>query len=269
MTTLISWVACDSVKQTAIYLASDSRLSWNKDVYWDQGRKIFPSQKYADIFGYCGEAVFCSQQLSQIVTYIDSCKTFENLSDPTKRFEIIYDLIRSSFGHYPKTLSIPSFSIVYLTRNKKYDFRAYLISWDLVNGWSSQILSVGNNSSLVISLGSGANLYRELYSEEIVTSDFGSSSRGYFYALNRLINQNRDPLTGGPPQISCLYNIASEKNMGVVFNESRYIYGLEIPPNEHINEVRWVNETLEKCNGKSMSRFSDAQQQPIPNKLLG
>jgi hypothetical protein len=62
ITTLIAWVACDgAAKQNAVYLASDSRLSWAKLGYWDLGRKIFPSEKYGDILGFCSDSLFCSQ----------------------------------------------------------------------------------------------------------------------------------------------------------------------------------------------------------------
>ncbi|HAS6064786.1 TPA: hypothetical protein I7135_21865 [Vibrio vulnificus] len=269
MTTLVAWVACDGAKQASVYLASDSRLSWEDKGHWDLGRKIFPSEKYPDILGYCGEALFCSQQLSQIITYIDSCRTFEGNEDPDVRSQMIYDLIKRSFGPYPKTFSLPSFSVIYLTRRAKFNFSAYVIKWSKKAGWSIENLNVGNQSSLIVVDGSGAKEYKSLYTSEIATSDFGTNSRGYFYALNRFIKRGIDPATGGSPQLACLYNVGAAIKVGVVFDGERYIYGLNIPASEHVNDVRWVNETLESCSGIKLQRLLKAQPQPIPTKLLG
>ncbi|MBY7822145.1 hypothetical protein [Vibrio furnissii] len=269
MTTLVAWVACDGSKQASVYLASDSRLSWEDKGHWDLGRKIFPSEKYPDILGYCGEALFCSQQLSQIITYIDSCRTFEGCKDPDTRSQMIYDLIKRSFGPYPKAFSLPNFSVVYLTRREKFSFCAYVIRWSLKNSWSIENLSVGNQSSLIIADGSGAGEYKVLHSSEVAISDFGTNSRSYFYALNRFIKRGIDAATGGSPQVACLYNVGAAQKVGVVFNRERYIYGLNIPASEYVNDVRWVNETLENCSGIEMQRLLSAQPQPIPTKLLG
>ncbi len=207
-------------------MASDSRLSWGDQGYWDLGRKIFPSEKYGDILGYCGDVVFCSQQLSQIITYIDNCSSFETIDEPNERSEMIFALIKNSFRQYPKKIVLPSFSIVYLTRREKYSFCAYRIKWSKINGWDKNELTVGHNSSLIIWGGSGGAGYKHLHATEVAISDFGLHSRGYFYALHRFINSKQDPATGGPPQISCLYNMGSAKKLGTIFNGERYFYGL-------------------------------------------
>ncbi|MGZ9899796.1 hypothetical protein [Shewanella gaetbuli] len=270
ITTLIAWVACDgAAKKNAVYLASDSRLSWGQLGYWDLGRKIFPSEKYGDILGFCGDALFCSQQLSQIITYIDSCSSFEVVNEPLERSDLIYELIKNSFGPYPKKFALKSFTIVYLTRRAKYDFCAFSIKWSSAKGWSKEELKIGNTSSLIIWAGSGGNEYKELHANEIKHSDFGENSRGYFYALNRFIKSNKDPATGGPPQLSCLYNIGAAVKIGTVFDEERYIYGLKIPNGENINNVRWVNDTLETFDANQLKRFQNAQAQPVPRKLSG
>ncbi|WP_063656036.1 hypothetical protein [Aliivibrio fischeri] len=268
MTTLIAWVACDSAKQASVYLASDSRLSWDSKGYWDHGRKIFSSDKYADILGYCGEALFCSQQLSQIITHIDSCRTFEEVLEPTARSEIIFNQIKLSFGPYPKAFALPSFSVIYLTRRGKFDFCAYVIRWSRKTGWSKEELKVKYQSSLIIVDGSGAVGYRVLHQNQIEKSDFGFNSRGYFYALHRFISSGRDIATGGAPQLACLYNVGPAQKLGTIYNGSRHLYGLEVPRSEYLDDIRWVNDTLESCSGMEMSRLPEAQPQPIPTKLL-
>lgn len=252
-----------------MYLASDSRLSWAKLGYWDLGRKIFPSEKYGDILGFCGDALFCSQQLSQIITYIDSCSSFEEITEPNERSDLIFELIQSSFGPYPKRFALKSFSIVYLTRRKKYDFCAFNIKWSLAKGWSKSELAVGHSSSLIVWDGTGGKGYKSLHENEVQHSDFGTNSRGYFYALHRFIKTNQDPATGGPPQLACIYNVGSAVKLGTIFDEERYIYGLKIPNGAHLNNVRWVNETLESCDANQLKRLHNAQPQPVPRMLSG
>ena len=130
-------------------------------------------------------------------------------------------------------------------------------------------LTVGNSSSLIFADGSGAYGYKYLHSSEVASSDFGSNSRGYFYALHRFINSGKDPATGGSPQISCIYNVGAAKRLGTIYKEKRYIYGLQIPEGKNLNNVRWVNESLENCDGIGLRRLSTAQPQPIPTKLSG
>lgn len=263
MTTLIAWVACDGAKKSAVYLASDSRLSWGTINYWDFGRKIFASEKHGDILGYCGDALFCSQQLSQIVTYIDSCSSFGSLRNSNQRADSIYDLIRHSFGKYPKDFALPNFSIIYLTRSQKHHFHAYKITWSKPDVWEMTTLLIPSTSSIITVDGSGRSGY-EIKQQLIKKTDFGTYSRSYFYALCEFIKSKKDFATGGAPQISGIYNKGPAKNIGVIYKGQRYIYGLEVPNGDALNNIRWVNETFENCDGIEMNRAHTAQPQPAP-----
>lgn len=203
------------------------------------------------------------------MTFIDSCSSFEEDTDPVERSQMIYDLIRKSFGRYPKKFSLPSFSILHLTRRKKYSFCAFNIKWSMSKGWSINEIPVGDSSSLIVVDGSGAAGYKRLHKSEVETSDFGGNSRGYFYALHRFISSKKDPATGGPPQISCIYNVGAAKRLGTIYKGERYVYGLLVPEGKNLNNVRWVNETLENCDGIELKRRCDAQPQPVPTKLSG
>jgi hypothetical protein len=50
MTSLIAWIGVDSRGPASAYLASDSRISWASGAHWDIGRKLFTSEKSADLF---------------------------------------------------------------------------------------------------------------------------------------------------------------------------------------------------------------------------
>ncbi len=267
MTTLISWITYDQNKQASIYVASDSRLSWTKHETWDSGRKVYCSDKYPDILGYCGDVLFCSQVISQVMTYIDSCEVFEDLNCPHKRFQLICNLIERSFGEYPAKYAFDSFKIIYVTRIEKYCFAAFLITWNKRNGWNFEELAIPDSTETVLVAGSGAQEYNDRYSQEYSSSDIGGYSRSFYSCLYRHVTSGNDPLTGGAIQLAGVFNAKPAKHHGVVMKEKRYVYGMEVDDTEKINSVRWVNENFENCDGNDLKRFETAQRQPLPRNI--
>ncbi|CAH0538558.1 hypothetical protein [Vibrio marisflavi] len=271
MTTLISWLTYDQRGPASLYVASDSRLSWGQQAYWDSGRKIYYSGKHALILGFCGEAMFCSQVMSQIVAYIDSCDVFEKTIASTSRFDLVYNLIKRSFGKYPVAFALDSFKIIYATRESPRNFHSYVIKWaknkPKNQNWSYEKLSLPLKTGLVESLGSGATSYKNHYQKLYSTSDISGLSRSFYSSLSTYIETNEDPLTGGAIQLAGLFNVGSAKAHGVIKGEQRYIYGMEIDPHDNINNVRWVNERFENCDGNSIQRKPDAQIQPLPKAI--
>jgi hypothetical protein len=92
MTSLASWIGIDSRGQSSIYIVSDSRISWGENAVWNYGRKVFASRTTPEIFGYCGDVLFPSMFLSQVVDSI-SIGQLGDLIDPHGRAE---KLLRSA-----------------------------------------------------------------------------------------------------------------------------------------------------------------------------
>lgn len=267
MTTLVSWVTYDQNKQASIYVASDSRFSWSAHDFWDSGRKIYCSSKYPDILGYCGDVLFCSQVISQVMTYVDSCEAFELEESSSQRFNLICALVVRSFGEYPKKYIPNDFEIIYVTRSSRYCFSAYSIFWSGKAGWVFDELNIPTGTGLVLSAGSGAKKYRDRYTKEFERSDIGGFSRAYYSCLYRHVSSGDDPRSGGPLQIAGVFNNDTAMHHGVVMNGRRYVYGMEIDETQNINCVRWVNERFENCDGQAMKRYEYAQPQPLPRSL--
>ena len=57
----------DSRKISSFYIASDSRFSWTKNVKFDYGRKVFALTNSPDILGYCGDVLYLTTILNQIL----------------------------------------------------------------------------------------------------------------------------------------------------------------------------------------------------------
>ena len=275
MTTLVSWTAHDQVGPSSLYVASDSRLSWGDHAHWDHGRKIFYSKKYPDILGFCGEAMFCSQILSQVMDYIDACNLFLITNKSDERFALVYDLIKRSFNvnNYPREFALDSFKIIYATRTGKRDFSTFLIEWSKdknnVETWVARELEQPSSTGIIISCGSGAKYYDAHYGKSYKNSDIGGVSRSFFSALHTHIHNNEDPLTGGAIQITGLFNVGSAQAHGVVYENKRYIYGMEVSPHDNLNNVKWVNELFENYDGSKGKILEGAQRQPLPREIGG
>lgn len=280
MTTLIAWAAIDDRSTSAVYMASDSRLTWEAGGMWDSGRKIFASEFYPEILGYSGDAVFCTQVLGQIVAYIDSCAPLNNVAIFEEKYDRIKSLLVRSFSSYPKQFCLPGFSVFYLTRiGRKWGGCTF--SWSADTGWAQRVGSdipmsgedicqagKDENSKLrtvmFVSAGSGGEKFREFYLGSEWSKKLPLLSRGIFGAFCDFIETNHDPMTGGTPQISCLYRSLNARKIGFVKDKKRYLYGIEISPDDYQGDVRWVNRIFENCLPSTGNIIPGGQRQPAP-----
>lgn len=269
MTTLVCWVAYDDNKPASIYLASDSRLSWNEKNFWNNGRKIFYSKKYPDILGYCGDVLFCSQVISQVISYIDECKVFEGIVDSKVKIAIIKKTIIEALSEYPLNFSFGIFEILYITREEKYNFKIYSMKWDKQNGWSDSEVLIpqidlknSQRATLLRAIGTGGDKYKVFYNTHYKASDIGGYSRSYFMCLDSFLETKEDNYSGGVIQIAALYNNKVARPHGLIKKNKKYLYGLKVEDVNINNEIQWVNERFEICDIKTMLRKESAQVQP-------
>ena len=97
MTTLFSWLSVDNRGPSAIYIVSDSRITWGSpDKWWDSGRKVF-AMKSADVLGYCGEVLFPSLVLGQLSDLIDRGLLWPRDCAAENRHSIILEYLKTSF----------------------------------------------------------------------------------------------------------------------------------------------------------------------------
>jgi hypothetical protein len=100
MTTLIAWISYGhSGLATAVYLASDSRITWgSQNNRWDAGRKLFTASTSPHAFGYCGDVVFPSLVLAQVASAIDQKLVFDSNALPDVKHAAIVSLLRADPG---------------------------------------------------------------------------------------------------------------------------------------------------------------------------
>lgn len=284
MTTLIAWASIDERGTSAVYMASDSRLSWEQYDAWDSGRKIFASEKYPEILGYTGDALFCTQVLSQVIAFVDSCAPLSGLTELDLKYDYVEGLIKRAFSSYPTQFCLPNFSILYLTRVGSI-WGSCTFEWAADSSWQPRkvheipmtwnevrakdvFLPSQAGCVLFVSEGSGGEKFRKHYNESEWLSKLPLYSRGIFGAFTDFIESDKDDKTGGKPQLSGLYRNFEAKKIGFADGDLRYLYGIAVAPDDYQQTVRWVNRTFENCTPLSGTRLPGAQRQPAPKAKM-
>ncbi len=250
MTTLASWVTYSNTGEKpelprAIYMVSDSRLTWGSEsVRWDAGRKVFSSQKKPHVFGYCGAVVFPSLVLGQIITAIDNEIMFEDEQTPDEKHERIFQAIKSSYKESQNNPTM-DFSIVHAYRSHPWPETAFLL-WHVsykakTNEWCTNKIDLPNETGLIISLGSGASSAKN-HGRSWQKSDVGGTSRSFFSAFCDSINSGDDKLSGGPPQLGALYTKMPAKSIGIIKDDRYFLHGMEIQPTPMLSNIEWKDE---------------------------
>lgn len=268
MTSLACWLAVDQRGPSAVYLASDSRISWGINSTWDYGRKLFASQFQPDIVGYCGDVVFPSQILGQLVESIDAGLLFQSNEAPLDRFFKIATSIKNSFSSYPGERRCP-FWIIYCTRQHQGMDSAFFVAvlhYSQLGTWTEQVLDLPQKSDVVSTLGSGAESvknWRYRWNHAIGEP----TSRAIFSALCDAIGTGHDPLSGGPPQLSGIYRKGPAHSFGIVHAGQQFLCGLPFNNLDMAGTLEWRNTLFERCDPKTMHPLVGAQRHARPKTL--
>lgn len=263
MTLLVSWIGKDSRKISSFYIATDSRISWGNLANYDYGQKVFSISVSPDIMGYCGDILYPSIVLNQIVNLANSSVLYGYKSDRFERSEKIYNKLVEKFEEYPswsKEIMKDTIEILHVSRDNEIDFICYKYKWTRTAGWGKEELAVPQFSDKVIILGSGKKEYYKMYFE-YYNKNNGKTSRALFQSFCHALSQMNNFECGGAPQLVSLYNKFNGNNLGVIFNNNRFLIGTE-SNNMMYSSVEWRNELFERCDGFTMQKLKGAQSQP-------
>ena len=262
MTLLLSWVGKDSRKISSFYVASDSRISWNKSTKFDYGQKVFAFTNTPDILGYCGDVLYPTLILNQILNMGQEGIIFNSNSTRFERSEIIFKELKKKFVDNPAdTVMKDSLEIIHISRDNEIDFLCNIFTWTKKNGWTKKEQEIPDKSDKVIILGSGKEEFYKRYLEYYNGLN-GKTSRALFQCLSHTLLDIKDLQCGGSPQLVGLYNKFNGRKFGVIYKKKRYFLGKELEESENINNIEWRNELFERCDGKSIKILDGAQRQP-------
>ena len=262
MSLLITWLGVDSRAPASIYIASDSRITWGKDSKWDYGRKVFGFSKSPDILGYCGDVLFPTLVLPQIIDIADRGLLFSKKETCKEKFEIIKEKVIKLFKNYPNNALISPFSIVHASRDDK-NFFCHIIEWNKINGWKGKKANFDDYSNKLFVLGSGKNEFLSKF-RTYWESCNKKTSRAVFHCFCDTLFNIKDDYCGGLPQLMGLYRIGDSRCFGIIKKRKRFVSGIEIKKSIDFNLIEWRNELFERCDGKTGQRLKGAQKQPNP-----
>lgn len=268
MTSLIAWIAVDQRAPSALYMASDSQISWgSRNSRWDAGRKLFSCKKHPDIFGYAGDVVFPSLVLGQIAEAADAGLLFQPETSNDERHAIISTAIKSSHRRHTNA-RISSFEILHGARSlsgSRANFRLWCVSFNAKNQrWSDREIDVPHDkSALLAAHGSGATFVK-YHATEWEKSDQGGTSRAIFSAFCDSIKGASDPYSGGAPQLIGMYHTRMPQVFGVAVEGQRYFQGFPLPASLAPNSIEWRDELFQRIDPEVLRVVSGAQRHIRP-----
>lgn len=264
MTTLAAWASVDQRRISACYLISDSRISWSTGCGWNAGQKLFVSNRYADIFGFCGDVQFPTLALRRVIDLLDSGCLFPEETPASERNQVIAEQLRIAYQDYPAHVEQPS-SILHMARDGvggQAEYYLWRLDWSRSSSIVSTHLDLPTASVLGVTRGSGCRVL-ENRNEDWKRAQ-GRTSRGIFSSFCDSIASGEDPRTGGAPQLVGLRPHGSGRLFGIVIGQVRYLAGGVVPEAAELDKFEWFNHLFERTDPRTLERLPGAQRQPKP-----
>jgi hypothetical protein len=268
MTLIISWIGVDDKKPgkeiSSLYIASDSRYSAGAKTKFDYGIKVFGTSKYPEIFGFCGDVLFPSTILGQIIPQIDNGILLKESDDCNTKNTKIFNYIKTSLEEYPDSFLGSTFTIIHGTRFEK-QFKLFKFFYSKKQGIVISDVPLGKVSTKVLSDGSGAKEFDDKWSniwDNHKHNDY-RTSRAVYHCLNKTLEEIKDPHTGGLPQIVGLYRNKNSRIFGIAENNNKYIYGKLSSEDINSKSIEWRNENFERIDPETLKILEGAQKQPL------
>ena len=267
MTLLISWIGVDSRKVSSLYIASDSRVSWTKATIFDRGRKVYGCLKHPIIVGYCGDVLFPSMVLGQVVEAADNGLLFSDESSGAEMLDAVDSMIRRALMDYPiRTAGVAADSVEFILAARGADgaFLCRTLTWTkTTSAWQQADVAFEPHSYTLAVLGSGASHFKAKF-EEYQHGNDKKTSRAAYQCLCHTLAEGKDAYCGGAPQVVGLYNKFPARRFGIIHNGKRFLHGAELPDDEGLifGGVEWRNDRFELCDGATKQIMLGAQRQP-------
>ena len=255
-------------------MAADSRISWDSSTQFNYARKVFAFSNWPDILGYCGDVLFPSIVLGQIVELADAGLLFSEDFSPKQKFQAVVDKLNDLFREYPAfhtSLRENSLSVIHGSRDPKNNkiFFSHTIRWNKEKGWYGEEKPMPKASDVLFSLGSGAKEFNDRF-KHYSDGPTKDTSRAVFHCFCDTLAHTKEQTVGGAPQLVGIIRKPKSTaiTFGVINKGKRTFLGAHIDNLRNFDKIPWRNEKFELCNGASMQKFPQAQVQPDPMRRL-
>jgi len=253
MTSLAVTLAIGHYGPSALYIIADSRITWSKvGEKWDCAQKTFTSQG-ADIFGFCGDAYFPPAILQQVLLQSRLGLLHDKGADSRARHLAIIEAFRQTLKSAGQT-PISTFSLFHGARDGE-GMNSRFMLWEARYSAASRRLVDRSfdlekqQSCLVHVDGSGGRLIKEKASAS--NSRAEKKSRFAITAFCEALISGVDSHSGGAPQLVGIGRRGAAKTFGFVWNERKFVAGLELAKTTTWKRAVWFNRNFEQCDGNS------------------
>lgn len=263
---IVSWIGKDPHGIASSYIASDSAISFPNGQVFRVGRKVFASKKYPDIFAFCGDVIFPSLILGQLIEQIDSGLLFFGNETCSKRDSIVSRFVERSLLEYPKNWKHEA-SILHISREIQSGyypaFHAYEIDMSFGGTLPSSEIPLPSASGLLIVLGSGKEEFEANYQRYQIGNN-KDTSRNVFHCFLQTLYETKTYSVDGAPQLVGLSRKPNTggTNYGIIYKNERFFLGQPVGENVCFGNVEWRNERFELCDGRAMMKKTGAACQP-------
>lgn len=252
MTLLVAWATALAKVPNSVYLASDSRITWDRRKgRWDAGRKLFACRTSPDIFGFSGDVLFASQVLGQIIDLVDNGVLFNAASRAQRRHDAAVAALKASHLRRHDTPEA-DFEIVHIARSgSRMD--THFIGWATRfcanrRSWSDDEFELSPLKPAAF--GSGAQHFHQRI-EMRPTPPQDELERVPFLAFRECLASGSDPASGGVPQLSGVYRIGVGRPIGFVDGRDRFLYGLPVDA-VHSGNLEWRDQAFRAIHGPTL-----------------
>lgn len=274
MTSLAASLSVDQRGPCALYIITDSRITWGKTSAqrWDAGQKAFASRTTPDVFGYCGDAFFPPVVIRQILEQVESGLILGRCDDADTRHSRMAGMMQATVATQVAT-PIEKFSVFHGARDgggMQSRFRLWQISYSAATQrWVDKEYDIiGDRSYLVHIDGTGRNMIENSARTWDGTGAEGTS-RAAVWSFCEALDRGADPFSGGAPQIVGIWRKGVGHNFGMIWKGKRFLSGLEVKEEAAWDRVDWFNDRFERCSGETGVLLDRAQSQPKPLRLVG
>lgn len=271
MSLVIAWISVDNKQHarknvSAMYFASDSRISWGEQAKYDYGSKIIYAKNHPEIFAYTGKIEFPIQLLSSICNQIDSGVLFGDADTPEIKSKKILGEIQKHASEFRDFKKDETWSILYGTLCQK-EFALYVYR---MRGGKTTMdpVKLPTQSDMAIVIGDPKvklefdnNLSH--YNNDNLSNE-AHTSRGIFRCFWKTIEQTKAYSVGGVMQIVGMYRGLKEPRLfGIVKDGRRYVCGEEIELSEKLQNIEWRDDRFQRIDPKTLQLIEGAQAQPF------
>ena len=268
MTSLAASLSIDARGPSALYLITDSRITWENSLRkWDAGQKTFASRTTPDVFGFCGDAFFPPTILRQIMDQIEL--GLLGGSDTDRRHAALVERFKESIS---KSFGAPmrAFSIFHGCRDGE-GMKSRFRLWETIYSaaakrWDDREHNLSSIRSCLVHIdGSGRNVIENRDRDWIGTKAEGTS-RAAIWAFCDALASGNDPFSGGAPQLVGIWRKGPARSFGFVWEEKRYVGGQEVRHDVNWSAIDWFNNLFERCDGQTGTVLARAQRHGKPSQ---